>query len=100
MRHHKLVRDHIPDLIRAKGEAVVTHVADEAEYWQKLKEKLREEAEEFIKDETAEELADLLEVINAIIVTKHFRLEDIQALQAKKAQERGGFFGRVILDES
>lgn|GEM_PF-7022997 len=51
MRYDKLVLDLIPDIIRLKGETPVTHIADEEEYGRRLKEKLREEVEEYIKDD-------------------------------------------------
>lgn len=100
MKYHKLVRDKIPEHIRSKGEMVVSHVADDAEYWQKLKEKLLEEVQEFVKDESAGEIADLLEVIDAVVEYKHFDLKVIEEIKQKKAEERGRFKDRIILDES
>ncbi len=100
MKYNKLVRDEIPEVIKKKGGTPVTHIADEAEYWAKLKEKLLEEMEEFSKDESAEEFADLLEVIAAIADYKEFDPDEVAKIRAKKAEERGVFKKRIILDES
>lgn len=100
MKYNKLVRDKIPEYIKSKGEFPVYHVADEAEYWQKLKEKLTEEVSEFLKDNNIEEVADILEVIDAIIAYKDFSREDIQKVKEKKANEKGKFKDKIILDES
>lgn len=100
MKYNKLVRDKIPERIRAKGEAAKTHVADEQEYWQKLKEKLSEEVQEFAQAESIEELADILEVIDAIVAHKRFDRGEIENMKREKRQGRGGFAERIILDES
>jgi len=100
MKYNKLVRDKIPEYIRGKGVTPATHIADEAEYWQKLKEKLLEEIGEFKKDESPEELADILEVLDAIADYKNFDKSEIEKIKAKKAEERGKFSDRIILDES
>lgn len=100
MRYDKLVRDRIPDIIRAKGESCVTHVADDAEYEIKLFEKLREEAEELIRDKSIGEIADVLEVIDAIAEFKGFPKKEVETVKQKKFGERGGFSDRIILEES
>jgi|SRR3989338_5490263 len=100
MKYNKLVRDKIPEYIRGKGGASITHIADEAEYWQKLKEKLFEEIEEFKKDESPEEFADILEVLDAIADYKNFDKGEIERIKTAKAGERGKFKERIILDES
>ena len=100
MKYNKLVRDKIPEYIRSKGGNPVMHIASKVEYWEKLKEKLVEEFEEFKKDESPEEFADLLEVINAVAEYKNFNPAAIQEIRNKKAQERGKFKDRIILDES
>jgi len=100
MKYNKLVRDKIPEYIKSKGGTPITHIADEAEYWQKLKEKLLEEIEEFDKNEIAEEFADILEVLDAFADYKGFDRKEVQRIKEKKAEERGKFKERIILDES
>ena len=100
MKYNKLIRDKIPEHIKNKGGVPFTHIADEKEYWQKLKEKLSEEVEEFKKDENIEELADVFEVIDAVIDYKRFNKAEIETLKEKKAEEKGRFKKRIILDES
>ena len=100
MKYNKLVRDKIPEYIFKKGGNPITHIANDAEYWQKLKDKLIEELEEFKKDENIEEFADLLEVIDAIADYKKFDRNEVEVIKEKKASERGRFKDKIILDES
>jgi len=99
-RYNKLVRDKIPEYIKNHGVIPITHIAEDEEYWQKLKEKLLEEVQEFNEDETLEELADILEVIDAIVAYKQFSPQEIRDTKEKKASKRGTFKDRIILDES
>jgi predicted house-cleaning noncanonical NTP pyrophosphatase (MazG superfamily) len=100
MKYNKLVRDKIPEYIKSKGGVPITHIADDKEYWQKLKEKLLEEINEFKEDESLEEFADLLEVIDAMIDYKKFDRNELKNVRAKKAGERGKFKDKIILDET
>lgn len=100
MRYNKLVRDKIPEYIKSKGGTPVTHIADDTEYWQKLKEKFQEELDEFNKDESIEEIADILEVIDAICDFKKFDKKELEEIKNKKADDRGKFEGKIILEES
>ena len=100
MKYNKLVRDKTPEYIEKKGGKPVFHIAGTDEYWKKLKEKLREEIEEFTKDENIEEIVDILEVIEAIIKHKKFTNKDITAVKSLKAKERGGFKKGIILEEA
>ena len=100
MKYNKLVRDKIPEIIKNKGEVPITHVASDDEYWEKLKEKLQEEIDEFMKDNNEEELVDVLEIIYAICTHKKIDMKELELLRKKKAEERGGFKDKIILDET
>ena len=100
MKYNKLIRDKIPEYIKSKGGAPVTHIAGDEEYWQKLKEKLQEEVDEFQKAENMEELADVLEVLDAIKEYKGFDGAEVEKIKIKKTEDRGRFKKRIILDEA
>jgi len=100
MKYNKLVRDKIPEYIVQNNGKPITHIADEAEYWQKLKEKLQEEVAEFIESESPEEIADILEVIEAICEYKNIDAIVLEQTKSEKAEKRGKFRDRIILEES
>lgn len=100
MEYNKLVRDKIPDIIQESGKTAKTHIADNEEYYQKLKEKLVEETNEFLKSNDTEELADILEVVHALGDYKNTKKEDLEKIRETKAQKRGSFNKRIILEET
>jgi predicted house-cleaning noncanonical NTP pyrophosphatase (MazG superfamily) len=99
MKQSRLVRDKISKVIEKKGEAPITHVADNEEYWQKLCVRLEEEMGEFLATGSKEEIADILQVIDAICEYKEFSLQELQATKKEKLIEKGAFKKRVIFDE-
>ena len=100
MEYNKLVRDKIPEIMESKGLVPVTHVASDEEYQQKLKAKLQEEVDEFFKDSNEEELADILEVTYALCDLYEINRSRLELLRKEKAEKRGGFRNRIILDET
>lgn len=97
MPTQKLVRDKIPDIIRADGSEPVTHIATDDEYWAELKKKLHEEADEFTSSENTGEIADILEVLEAILEYRGMNWDAIWEVKKLKAESRGAFTERIIL---
>lgn len=99
MKYNKLIRDKIPEIIKANNQVAKTHIADNKEYYQKLEQKLEEEVKEFLKDDDPAELADILEVIYAICNFKKITKQKLEQIRKAKLKERGGFKKRIVLDE-
>lgn len=99
--YDKLVRDRIPEIFEARGrKASFAVCTDDAEYLTRLVAKLREEVDEFDRDRNTEELADVLEVVRALCARLGIEPADVEALRAKKTEERGAFEKRLILIET
>ena len=97
--YHKLVRDRIPDIIRGSGKTCVFRTLDDAEYLEKLEEKLQEELAEYLESKSMEELADLMGVMAAVAKARGSSLAEVDELRRVKAAARGGFDARVLLEE-
>jgi len=100
MEYNKLVRDKIPEIIKKDNKESVIHIAGKQEYFKALIQKLNEEVKEFIENPSQEEMADILEVIDAICEFEEFKRDEINKIKNKKKEERGGFGKRIILDET
>lgn len=92
----KLVRDKIPQIIRATGQEPLLRIAGRQEYQDLLRRKLTEEVEEFMASGEAEELADVLEVVLALAGELGVDAGRLEALRAAKAMERGSFNERIV----
>ena len=100
--HRKLVRDRIPEIIRAEGRSPVVEVLAVDERRAALIAKLLEEATEAAGAEgaqLAEELADVLEVVRALAAELHLSLSEVTELADRKKSERGGFDDGLYLVE-
>lgn len=98
--YDKLVRDHIPAIIESSGKACGLEVMSEAAYWQALAQKLIEEASEVAAaqpEELLTELADVQEVLDAILEAQGITRADLLAVQEQRRRERGGFGRRLRL---
>lgn len=97
--YHKLVRDRIPEIIEADGKTCVCETLSDEEYIRLLDQKLNEELAEYQESKSLEELADLLEVMQAVVRARGWTLDELEQVRAEKAAERGGFAKKVLLKE-
>ncbi len=102
--YNKLVRDKMIDIYKHDVENKISATGysirymDSAETLLRLKDKLLEESQEVFeayeledKTQLKEELADVIEVIDAILYHNKLSLEEILALRDAKKEKRGGF---------
>ena len=99
MKYNKLIRDRIPEIIAKNGQTARVRVLTDEEYLTKLDEKLGEELAEYLADGNVEELADLLEVIYAAAFARGTTAEQLDEIRRKKAEERGAFAEKLLLEE-
>lgn len=96
--HNKLVRDNIPEIISNNGGvAQVRRLDSDSEYITELTRKLIEEACEVAAKPSLEELADVREVLSALVKALGYTEEELQTEQEKKATTNGAFNDRVYL---
>ena len=97
--YNKLVRDRIPEIIETSGKACVTEVMTQDAYIQALDTKLNEELAEYQQSKSLEELADLLEVMGAVVKARGYTWDDLICIRKEKRAQRGAFDQRIFLKE-
>jgi len=99
IEHNKLVRDKIPQIIEASGKTCVTQVLSQEDYLRELDRKLSEELSEYQQSKSLEELADLLEVMGAVVKARGYTWDDLTQVRKEKRAARGAFDQRIFLKE-
>ena len=97
--YNKLVRDRIPEIIEADGKTCITEILSDAQYLEMLDTKLNEELAEYQESKSLEELADLLEVMQAVVEARGWSWEHLEQVRQEKAAQRGGFARKILLKE-
>ena len=95
--YEKLVRDRIPEIIEKSGNTCYTRILTQEEYLKMLDKKLTEELSEYQESKSLEELADLLEVMQAVAKARGADFQQVEEIRLRKRQERGGFEKRILL---
>lgn len=101
--YNKLVRDKIPQVIKAEGKRYDIRIASKEERLELLEKKLHEEVAEFIeakntKDKNLEELADVMEVLFGLAKSLGYSEEELIKRRDEKKEERGGFNEGIVLE--
>ena len=97
--HNKLVRDRIPEIIEASGRTCVAVTLPDDAYIRALDAKLNEELAEYQQSQSLEELADLLEVMGAVVKARGYTWDDLTRVRKEKRVARGAFDKRIFLKE-
>lgn len=97
--YNKLVRDKIPSIITSKGQFPVIHFIEGLQLKLNLLSKLYEEIQEFKDNPCEEEMADIMEVIQGMIVAWDFDQRELFKVKDDKRFERGGFKHGVFLEK-
>jgi len=98
--HNKLVRDRIPEIIRKSGIKCQAVTLSEIEYRQALRQKLIEEAQEAATANNADlviEIADLLEVVDALLKSYGIPYNRVRLERDKKRASKGDFDNKTML---
>lgn len=102
IEHNKLIRDNIPEIIKKAGKQYKIHELDEYQYREELKKKLVEESREVVgannRNEIIEELADVLEIYEALLKTYGLNEVDIKFIKEAKAKKNGKFDKKLFLE--
>jgi len=100
--YNKLVRDRIANIIERSGAIVKIRTLKPIEFKVALKKKLVEESEELYgsvaKKEITSEIADILEVIDALMEVYRISRNELKKIKAQKRRIRGSFNDRVFLE--
>ena len=96
--YNKLVRDKIPENINSmEGRKCKYKILNDKEYLQELDKKIFEEAHEFVEEHSIEELADLMEVILAIMKDRNISIEEVENARQIKNSKKGSLNDKIYL---
>ena len=96
--YNKLVRDNIPSFIARDRQIGHFHTMTEAEYVDALERKLSEEVSEFLESKENVELADILEVVQALAEHNGISFEQLLDIKEEKRNRCGAFKSRLFLE--
>lgn len=97
--YNKLIRDNNVKIMEDKGCKVRYEILDDKRYGEELDKKLKEEVEEYLADYSVEEMADVMEVIYAILEYRGTSMEEVEQVRIKKRNRKGAFKNKIFLKD-
>lgn len=97
--YNKLVRDLIPNIIENSGHIPYIRILNDEEYLEYLNKKLIEEHHEYQEKYDINELADLEEVLLAIVKARGYTIEEFNEIRLAKQKANGSFEKRILLEK-
>ena len=94
---NKLVRDKIPFICEKNGQMPETKILDDKEYTSALIAKLKEEVREYLMSNDIEELADIVEVIEALAENQGSSFKQVMEIKHNKQKKNGAFKNKIFL---
>lgn len=98
MKYNKLIRDKIPEIIGKSGKKAIVKKVQGSQLLELLNKKLYEELDEYNESGEVEELADLVEVVQAILEHKGISIDEFNQIREKKNISRGRFKEGLLLE--
>ena len=95
--YNKLIRDKIVERMENLGHKVTYEILNDKRYSEELDKKLKEEVNEYLADYSVEEMADVMEVIYAILDFRGMSMEEVEKVRIDKREKKGGFNNKIFL---
>lgn len=95
--YRKAVRDRIPEIIEGSGRICSARTLADGEFLAELERKLDEEVREYHDSKSAEELADILEVVFRIAELRGTGADSLEAIRRDKGERCGRFEKNLFL---
>lgn len=97
--YNKLIRDKNVEIMEKKGCKVTYEVLNDKRYREELDKKLKEEVNEYLEAYDIEEMADVMEVIYAMLDYTGVTMEEVEKVRLEKQNRKGGFKNKIYLKD-
>ena len=97
--YYKLIRDNNVKIMEDKGCKVTYEILDDKRYGEEIEKKLKEEVDEYLADYSTEEMADVMEVIYAMLEYRGVSMDDVEKVRIEKRNRKGAFKDKVFLKD-